>query len=152
MEAVIFCGIQASGKTSFYSERFLKTHVRISLDLFRTRNREDVFLQTCLETHMQFVVDNTNPTRKDRQRYIDAIKGRRCKLTGYFFHSLPHIAIERNKSRTGKEVVPIPGIRGTHKRLEPLRYDEGFGQLWWVELTEEGFVVTEGEFSGDAVL
>lgn len=32
MEAVIFVGIQASGKTSFYLERFFETHVRISRD------------------------------------------------------------------------------------------------------------------------
>lgn len=130
MEAVIFCGIQASGKTFFYVKRFMKTHVRISLDLLKTRNREAMFLQTCLETHMRFVVDNTNPAQKDRQRCIDVIKGYRCKLVGYFFHSQPHTAIERNKSRTGKEVVPVLGIRGTYKRLEPLRYEEGFDHLW----------------------
>ncbi len=38
MEAVVFCGIQGSGKTSFYRERLLATHVRISLDLLRTRH------------------------------------------------------------------------------------------------------------------
>jgi predicted kinase len=29
MEAVLFIGIQASGKTTFYRERFFDTHVRI---------------------------------------------------------------------------------------------------------------------------
>ncbi|MDL2321544.1 ATP-binding protein, partial [Desulfosarcina sp. OttesenSCG-928-B08] len=66
MEAIIFCGIQASGKSTFYLERFFKTHVRISLDLLRTRNRENRFLSLCLETGQHFVVDNTNPTRSDR--------------------------------------------------------------------------------------
>jgi predicted kinase len=40
MEAVVFIGIQASGKTTFYQQRFFATHVRISLDLLRTRERE----------------------------------------------------------------------------------------------------------------
>lgn len=40
MEAVILCGIQASGKSAFYSERFFHTHVRINLDMLRTRRRE----------------------------------------------------------------------------------------------------------------
>jgi tRNA(His) 5'-end guanylyltransferase len=31
MEAVIFAGLHASGKSSFYTERFFRTHVRISL-------------------------------------------------------------------------------------------------------------------------
>ncbi|WPQ66349.1 hypothetical protein SIO70_15935 [Chitinophaga sancti] len=67
MEAIIFCGIQASGKSTFYSEHFFNSHARISLDLLNTRNREDIFLHACFSTHMPFVVDNTNPTRAERQ-------------------------------------------------------------------------------------
>jgi hypothetical protein len=48
MEAIIFCGIQATGKTGFYKERFLQTHVRISLDLLKTRYREDLLLDACI--------------------------------------------------------------------------------------------------------
>lgn len=58
MEAIIFCGIQACGKTTFYLQNFFKTHLRISLDLFNTRRKENIFLvQTCLETQQRFVVD-----------------------------------------------------------------------------------------------
>jgi len=70
MEAVVFCGIQASGKTTYYARHFLHTHVRISLDLLRTRHRETLFLEACLETQMRFVADNTNPTREERARYV----------------------------------------------------------------------------------
>src|SRR4051812_8782542 len=37
MEAVILIGIQGSGKSTFYRERFFDTHVRVSLDLLKTR-------------------------------------------------------------------------------------------------------------------
>ena len=40
MEAVVFMGIQGSGKSSFFRERFFSTHFHISLDLLKTRNRE----------------------------------------------------------------------------------------------------------------
>ena len=40
MEAVIFVGLQASGKSTFYRERFSRTHVRINLDMLKTRHRE----------------------------------------------------------------------------------------------------------------
>jgi predicted kinase len=63
MEAVIFCGIQGAGKSTFFKKHFFQTHVRISLDLLRTRHREKVFLTACLESGQRFVVDNTNPTR-----------------------------------------------------------------------------------------
>ena len=74
MEAIIFCGIQASGKTTFYKENFFKTHVRISLDLLNTRRKEDIFLRTCLQTQQRFVIDNTNPTKKERLPYIEKAK------------------------------------------------------------------------------
>ena len=74
MEAVIFCGIQGVGKSTFFKDRFFRTHVRISLDLLRTRNRERIFLAACLESGQRFVVDNTNPTRNERSVYIQAAK------------------------------------------------------------------------------
>jgi predicted kinase len=40
MEAVILIGVQGGGKTSFFREHFLHTHVRISLDVLRKRHRE----------------------------------------------------------------------------------------------------------------
>ena len=74
MEAVIFTGLQGSGKSSFYKERFFSTHVRISLDLLRTRHRENRLLALCLETQQRFVIDNTNPARADRAKYITAVE------------------------------------------------------------------------------
>jgi len=38
MEVVVLCGVQGSGKTTLYRERFLDTHVRVSMDLLRTRS------------------------------------------------------------------------------------------------------------------
>lgn len=70
MEALIFCGIQATGKSTFYKERFFNSHVRISMDLLNTRHKEKRFLDMCIELQQRFVVDNTNPTIADRQRYI----------------------------------------------------------------------------------
>jgi predicted kinase len=119
MEAILFCGIQASGKTTFYRDNFLKTHVRISLDLLRTHNREHRFLALCLDTCMPFVVDRTNATKAERARYITSAKQQRFKVTGYYFKSTAADALERNNRRQGKEVIPEIGIRGTLKKLEP---------------------------------
>ena len=72
MQAVIFIGLQGSGKTTFYAKRFLKTHVRISLDMLKTRNKEKLFLQLCLATGQKFVIDNTNPGTAERKKYSEA--------------------------------------------------------------------------------
>ena len=68
MEAVLFIGIQAAGKSTFYQQRFFKTHIRINLDMMKTRHRENRLLETCLAIKQPFVVDTTNPTRKERAR------------------------------------------------------------------------------------
>ncbi|NHZ34831.1 hypothetical protein [Massilia rubra] len=73
MEAIIFVGLQASGKSNFYKNNYFNTHLRISNDLLKTKYREKKLLDICLETSMPFVVDNTNPTREVRAKYIDAL-------------------------------------------------------------------------------
>ena len=70
MEAIIFVGIQASGKSTFYRERFFDTHLRINLDMLKTRYREQLILRACIEAKQPFVVDNTNPSVEERARYI----------------------------------------------------------------------------------
>lgn len=49
MEAVVFCGIQGSGKTTFFLERFADTHVRVSLDALGGRAAEWALVRAWLE-------------------------------------------------------------------------------------------------------
>jgi hypothetical protein len=60
MEMVLFIGIQATGKSSFYRERFFRTHIRVNLDMLKTRHRENLLFKTCLEGKADLVVENTN--------------------------------------------------------------------------------------------
>lgn len=87
MELVLLVGIQASGKWSFYKKQFADTHVRINLDMLRTRNRERIIFQACLQAKQPMVVDNTNPTKKDRARYIIPAREAGFKVIGYYFPS-----------------------------------------------------------------
>jgi len=99
MQTIIFCGIQATGKSTFYKKHFFRTHVHLSLDLLKTRHREDVFLQACLRTQQAFVVDNTNPTKVEREKYISAAKQSKYKIIGYYFKSDLSDALRRNALR-----------------------------------------------------
>jgi len=141
MEAVIFIGLQASGKSSFYKERFFSTHVRISLDLLRTRYREQKFMAACLETQQRFVIDNTNPTREERARYINAAKAAKYSIVGYYFRSKVEECLTRNGQRSLR--VPDVGILSTAKKLEQPSLAEGFDMLKYVRLTQAGFDVEE---------
>lgn len=138
MQAIIFCGIQASGKSTFYKERFFNTHLRISMDLLRTRNRERLFLEACLRSQMRFVVDNTNPTALERQKYIELAKAARYEIIGYYFESTTKDAIIRNSQRSGRFLIPDKGIYGTYKRLLKPTLAEGFDVLYHVALQPDG--------------
>src|SRR5207244_963826 len=78
---------QGAGKSTFYRERFFATHLRINLDMLKTRHRENRFLQACIETRQPFVVDNTNATCVERQVYIEAARRAGLRVVGYYFQS-----------------------------------------------------------------
>jgi hypothetical protein len=75
MELIVFSGIQASGKTTFYRERFLATHVRVSLDLLKTRQREDILLFACFAAQQPVVVDNNQRFRRAADALREARQG-----------------------------------------------------------------------------
>jgi predicted kinase len=130
MEAIVLCGVQGSGKTTLYRDRFLETHARVSMDLLRTRHREAEFLRTCLETRQPFVVDNTNPTPADRARYVEPARAAGFRVIGYLVEIDPTEALGRNAERTGKARVPVSGVLGTARRLQRPTLEEGFDELW----------------------
>ncbi len=144
VEAVIFIGIQATGKSSFYAERFLNTHLRLNMDMLKTRHRESILLAAFIEGKVPFVSDNTNPTRDERQRYISPAKKAGFRVIGYYFSSSLSDAMRRNAEREGKSRVPDAGVRGTYSRLELPDGSEGFDELHYVKLDATGgFAVEE---------
>jgi hypothetical protein len=119
MEVIVLCGVQGSGKTTLYRDRFLETHVRVSMDLLRTRRREAEFVRVCLETRQPFVVDNTNPTAADRARYVDAARAAGFKVIGYLVEG------------DGESLHVGPGkAAATRRRFVRPAPEEGFDELW----------------------
>jgi hypothetical protein len=87
--------------------------MRINLDRLKTRNRETRFLEACLETRQPFVVDNTNASRAERQKYIEAAKQGGFKVIGYYFQSRIEDCKWRNEKRPADQQIPLRGILGT---------------------------------------
>ncbi len=143
MEAIIFIGIQATGKSTFYNERFFNSHMRISIDLLNTRNKEQKFLDTCFSVQQPFVIDNTNPTIQEREKYIEQAKENKYKVIGYYFQSKIEDSIERNNSRLGKAKIPEIGIKGTFNKLELPSVTEGFDEIYFVQIKDNKFEVTD---------
>lgn len=140
-EVVILIGAQASGKSSFYLDNFFNTHIRINLDMLKTRHREKLIFDVCLAAKQSVVIDNTNPTRRDRERYIAPAKSRAFSISGYYMMTSLEDCLERNRTRTDDLAVAEQAIRGTWKRIEKPQLDEGFDELSAVRPHEGDFVV-----------
>jgi predicted kinase len=130
MEAVILCGVQGAGKTTLYRDRFLETHVRVAMDLLRTRAREEAFVRLCLEQRQPFVVDATNPTPADRGRYVEPARAAGFRVIGYLVEVADAQALARNAARSGRQRVPTAAVVGTGRRLLRPAPEEGFDELW----------------------
>ena len=135
----MLCGMQASGKTTLYRDRFLATHARISMDLLRTRAREAAFLALCLETRLPFVVDNTNPTPAERRRYVEPAREAGFRVIGYVVEVDPSVALARNAERAGRARVSERGVIGTAKRFIRPSPAEGFDELWYATAAPDGW-------------
>jgi predicted kinase len=143
MEAVIFVGIQGTGKSTFYKERFFDTHIRINLDMLRTKHREKLILEACLEAKQKFVVDKMNVTREQRVKYIERAKNYGFRVIGYYFNSSLKKALERNSRRTGRARIPDKGLLAALKRFQIPAFDEGFDELFYVWINEQSTFVVE---------
>ncbi|MCE5327401.1 MAG: ATP-binding protein [Planctomycetaceae bacterium] len=144
MELVIFIGMQGSGKSTFFRERFFDTHVRINLDMLKTRHREKVLFEACLAAKQPMVIDNTNPTPADRARYIPAAKAAGFRVIGYYFDSDLESCRTRNESRTASKIIPLQGLIRTLRALVPPVATEGFDGLSCVTINSNGeFVFSE---------
>jgi predicted kinase len=130
MEAVVLCGVQGSGKTTLFQDRFLATHVRVSMDLLRTRAREAAFVALCLQTRQPFVVDNTNPTAAERARYVAPARAAGFRTIGYVVEVDAAVARARNAARPGRARIAEAGVAGTARRFIRPSPGEGFDELW----------------------
>ncbi|GHU00105.1 hypothetical protein FACS1894154_08610 [Betaproteobacteria bacterium] len=137
MELLVFIGIPATGKSSFWRERFSDSHLRLNLDMLKTRHREKLLFNACLDAKAKCVIDNTNLTRAERARYIVPACAAGFRIHGYFFESRIDDALQRNAQRHAKACVPDLALKSATKKLELPEFDEGFDVLNFVRITPE---------------
>jgi predicted kinase len=147
LEVVVFCGLQGSGKSTFYRRRFSGTHVLVSRDLFRNHRhpsrRQAVLIEAALREGRSVVVDNTNPTPADRAAIVTIARAHGARVRCFFFGRDIRASVARNARREGKERVPVVGILATARRLVAPTREEGFDELWDVEAKgDEAFAET----------
>lgn len=139
---VILMGLQGSGKSTFFAQEFAdKGFELISLDLLKTRRKEAEVLQDCIDNNKDCVIDNTNPTKADRARYIVPAIHSDFRVVGYFLQSKLADCLERNEKR--ERQVPKKGILATFNKIEMPSLDEGFDELNFVSIEDGEFRITK---------
>lgn len=146
-ELVVLIGLQASGKTSFFRQKFLGTHVHVSKDRLRSNKaaQQDRLIRQALAFGCAVVVDNTNPTAADRAPLLALALEFSLPVTGYYFESRTADCLARNAGR-GINRVPDVAILSTIKKLARPTLAEGFDRLFHVRLAPgdgDGFHVSE---------
>jgi predicted kinase len=135
-EVVLLIGVPGAGKTTFFEQRFAKTHRLISMDALRNDRhpptRQLGSLREALDAGVPVVVDNTNASRRERAAIIELARSRRAQLVGYFFDCAVRDCLARNANRLGRARVPKVAIFATAKRLERPDLGEGFDALYVV--------------------
>ena len=155
MELVVLVGLQGSGKTTFFRERFAATHQHVSKDNFRNNSRparrQRRLIEEAFAAGHSVVVDNTNPTLADRAELVALGRAFGALVVGYVFPLDLAASQRRNASREGKARVPDAAIQMTARRLLMPTHAEGFDRLYCVRLVDgSGFEVTDLMGDNDA--
>src|SRR6185437_16958224 len=99
MQLIVFTGLQGCGKSTFYQRKFADTHLRMNLDMLKTRYREQLLFHACLVAKQPVVIDNTNPTPEERASYIAPAREHGFSVVGYYFQSQLEECKRRNLER-----------------------------------------------------
>lgn len=132
-ELIIFVGLQAAGKSTYYQTHFAATHVHVSKDLMKNaRNRDEKqqeMIEAALAQGRPVVVDNTNPTPAVRAPLIEIGRRHGARVVACYFETTVKDAVARNRLREGKARVPDVAIFVTAKKMVPPGFDEGFDEV-----------------------
>jgi predicted kinase len=141
-ECVIFIGLPASGKTTFYQRRFAATHRHLSKDHWPNASNKDArqaeAMRAALSRGESVVIDNTNPSPVDRAPAIALAREYGARVIGYGFTATAREAVGRNRGREGKARVPDVAIFTKAKRMATPTAEEGFDELYSVSIDADG--------------
>ncbi|PKW05538.1 Predicted kinase [Streptomyces sp. 1222.5] len=141
-ELVVFVGLQASGKSTFYERCLRDGHVRVGKDAFprsaRQQKRQMRLVTEALAAGRSVVVDNTNPSPKEWDPLLAAARAHGASVSAYWFPPDLAGSLRRNAARTGRVRVPDIGVHATLRRLRRPTPADGFDAVYDVRFDGRG--------------
>lgn len=140
-EIVIFVGLPASGKTTFYHRHFAESHQLVSKDIMPRsaskdkRQREEI--EAALSAGLSVVVDNTNPTVAAREPLVALGRRFGARVVAIEFLATTRESIVLNRHRLGAARVPQVAIFTAAKKYQRPTMEEGFDEIRTVRPVEE---------------
>lgn len=134
--AVLFVGMQGTGKTGFYRRYFSDAYTRIALSELGSRLGEKQLVADCIAHGVSFVIDAQNLTVADRRRYFESAREAGYRIVGYYFpstmeESLARAGLSRDKNARRRQ-------KKAELRLQMPEYSEGFDELYTVTIDRSG--------------
>ena len=123
MEIILFIGIQATGKSSFFRERFFRTHVRVNLDMLKTRHREKLLVD-------YFRWRQEDATRNALNAHCYWLLRKEGKSVSDATNSLLGLSVSQKNELLFKRGVNFGRVSNWQKR--------GVG-VYWEQYEKEGF-------------
>ena len=132
-ELVIFVGMQAAGKSTWYATHLAATHVHVSKDLMKNVRDRDArqrrMIEEALGAGRSVAVDNTNPTPAVRAPLVELGRRHGARVIACYFQTAAKEAVVRNRLREGKARVPDVVIYVTARKIVPPTLEEGFDEV-----------------------
>lgn len=126
LEYVLMIGVALSGKTTYLKANF--NHERVALSFFdNDRKKELKYIEECLKTGKNVVIDDTNLTVAIRKQHIDLAKKYDANVRGVLMNTSSALLEKRQKSR--RDPFPLAVIYKQLKQLETPVIEEGFDEL-----------------------
>ena len=132
-ELVLMVGFQGSGK-SFYCKRYANkyNYEIISQDKIRTKNKCLDLCNSLLKNNKSVIIDNTNPSLKIREEYIQIGKKNNVIIRCFYMKTSVELSKHNNIFRSIiSDLVPVPSIAYNiyKKNFKTPTLNEGFDDV-----------------------
>lgn len=133
MELVVMVGVPGCGKSTWVKQHLASTHVVVSSDLWPNAphkgTRRERALADALGAGLDVVVDDVNPTRRERAALIEVAHRYHARVRAVHIDAPPGSCPDRPPIGARRPSVTKHGVVATRHRVAAPAVEEGFDEV-----------------------